>query len=302
MNDARENRRYRSLDMTLETCPVCNARLSVGLASWHRRCPSCQYEKAHLAISINDSVVSGEINEATRAQVLKDIRLSNFSEVLQAILVYKPDGGKLLDVGAAHGWFLELANLKFDSLGLEPDRAIATATLASGGNVRIGYFPEAVAPTEMFDVIIFNDVLEHIPNIKQVITDCKTHLNKNGLLVINLPSSDGIFYRLSALLCRLGIPGFFNRMWQKDLPSPHLHYFNRSNLVRLLRNSGLNVLHNERLESIKLAGLYSRLTYANNHQSIFVTVLSYCAIACMIPFLRILPSDIIYIIASHDSL
>jgi hypothetical protein len=44
----------------------------------------------------------------------------------------------------------------------------------------------------------------------------KTHLNQNGLLVINLPSSDGIFYRLGALLCRLGMPVFFNQMWQKD--------------------------------------------------------------------------------------
>ncbi len=254
-----------------------------------------------MAVSINDTVVSDNINESARAEALKDIRYENFGQILQAISFYKPDGGKLLDVGAAHGWFLELAGSKFNALGLEPDQTVAKETLGRGVNIRIGYFPEALAPTEMFDVIVFNDVLEHIPNISQVITDCKTHLNHNGLLVINLPNSDGIFYRVGALLCRLGTQGFFNRMWQKDLPSPHLHYFNRANLVKLLGNTGLHVLRNDRLESVKLAGLYRRLTYANNQQSLFSTVLSYCVVACMVPFLRILPSDIIYIIAKHDA-
>jgi 2-polyprenyl-3-methyl-5-hydroxy-6-metoxy-1,4-benzoquinol methylase len=284
--------------MAQETCPICNSTTSAGLTSWHRRCLNCRYEKAHLTVSINDQAISSNIDEPARAAVLEALRRENFGQILRAISGYKPHGGKLLDVGAAHGWFLELVGTKFDALGLEPDRTIATETLARGGNIRIGYFPDAIAPTEMFDIIIFNDVIEHIPNIKQVIADCKTHLNQNGLLVINLPSSDGIFYRLGALLCRLGMPGFFNQMWQKDLPSPHLHYFNSKNLVQLLRNTGFNILCNKRLESVKFTGLYSRLTYANNQHPLFSTVLSYCVVTCMIPFLRILPSDIIYIVAT----
>ena len=287
--------------MTPETCPVCSSTISAGLTSWHKRCLNCHYEKSYLAVSINDKAASSNIDEPARAAVLEALRRENFAQILRAISFYKPNGGKLLDVGTAHGWFLELVGPQFDALGIEPDRTIAKETLARGGNVRIGYFPEAITPTEMFDVIIFNDVIEHIPNIKQVIADCKTHLNQNGLLVINLPSSTGIFYRLGALLCRLGRPGFFNQMWQKDLPSPHLHYFNSANLVQLLRNTGFNVLCNKRLESVKFTGLYSRLTYANNQQSFLPTLFSYCVITCMIPFLRILPSDIIYIIATPDT-
>jgi hypothetical protein len=98
-------------------------------------------------------------------------------------------------------------------------------------------------------------------------------------------------------LCRLGYSSFFERMWQKGLPSPHLHYFNKSNLVQLLRMHDLSILHVGRLESIRLSGLYTRLAYAKGQQSFLQRVLIYCGVTTSLPFLRALPSDIIFVIA-----
>ena len=286
--------------MNQENCPVCNTTLSVGLTTWHRHCPSCRYEKADLGVSINDSTVSANIDESSRADALEGLRKANFNQILNTIATYKT-GGRLLDVGAAHGWFLDLAKTKFDALGIEPDQKIANESIARGCNIKVGYFPQVLSATETFDVIIFNDVTEHIPDITQVLKDCKAHLNIGGLLVINLPSSDGVFYRLSQLLYKIGMPASFERMWQKGLPSPHLHYFNHKNLVRLLISQELNVLQSQRLDSIKLSGLYTRLTYAKNKQSRLKNSLMFCVIAIVIPFLRILPSDIIYVVARKNS-
>jgi len=50
------------------------------------------------------------------------------------------------------------------------------------------------------------------------------------VLVLNLPTSGGSLYRVAKLLCRFGAKGFFERLWQRNLPSPHLHYFDDRNL------------------------------------------------------------------------
>lgn len=86
--------------------------------------------------------------------------------------------------------------------------------------VRPGYFPDALTPDESFDAIVFNDVIEHIPDIASALDACNARLSENGLLVLNLPNSRGFFYRLSKIFARLGWRNPFNRLWQKDLPSP----------------------------------------------------------------------------------
>ena len=267
-----------------------------GLTPWHQDCPRCRYEHANLEVAINHSIASAAIDESARADALKDLRQANFKQILKAIATYKTKG-TLLDVGAAHGWFLDLVRTQFDAVGIEPDEKIAGETIARGCAVKIGYFPQALSASDSFDVIIFNDVIEHIPDISQVLQDCKAHLNKDGLLVINLPSSNGVFYRLSRYLYRLGYSSFFERMWQKGLPSPHLHYFNKNNLVQLLRAHDLSILHADRLESIRLSGLYTRLAYTKGQQSFLQKILIYCGVATSLPFLRALPSDIIFVIA-----
>lgn len=78
-------------------------------------------------------------------------------------------------------------------------------------------------------------LIEHIPDINSIIAACHERLNDGGLLVLNLPSSDGVFYKLSRLFAAMGKFDFFERLWQKGLPSPHVHYFNRKNLSNLLQ-------------------------------------------------------------------
>ncbi len=40
---------------------------------------------------------------------------------------------------------------------------------------RKGYFPDALDKKEKFDVIVFNDVIEHIPNIEGALASCFQH-------------------------------------------------------------------------------------------------------------------------------
>lgn len=274
------------------TCIVCGSTKTAGLAGWHATCPACDYESAALSIAIN-AHGGPAVDEAEREAGLKALRLENFRTIVawarQHVGASRP---RLLDVGSAHGWFLETAREQFDVLGVEPDAVVGGRAAARGLPVRSGYFPDVLQDGERFDVIVFNDVIEHIPDIRSALAACHARLNDGGILVLNLPNSRGFFYRLSKLIARLGWRGPFERLWQKDLPSPHVHYFNPSNLQRLVVGQGFALAEAAELPALRAKGLLERLRCAGNVPT-FSLYAQYIAIMCAIPVLRMFPSDII---------
>ncbi len=273
-------------------CIVCDQPLLPGLRPWHRYCRGCGYEASALQPAINVDGAHEHVDEAARESGLRELRQQNFRRILEVLAgLTRPGPARLLDVGAAHGWFLELARLRFETLGIEPDRAVCAATLKLGLPVRAGYFPQALTDEERFDVIVFNDVIEHIPPIDQTLASCYAHLNESGLLVLNVPSSRGFYYRASKALARLSFGQFFSRMWQEGFPSPHVHYFAPSNLSRLVTACGFELVHSEGLKSVLTDGLYDRIAYSKGGRSMAL-LLTYFAVAATVPIIRLFPSDI----------
>ncbi|MBB3121319.1 class I SAM-dependent methyltransferase [Pseudoduganella violacea] len=221
------------------------------------------------------------------------MRAENFRIIVDRVSRLAPQSAaRLLDVGSAHGWFLEQASSRFEVLGIEPDQVVGERAAARGLPVRLGYFPDVLERDERFDVIVFNDVIEHIPDIGSALDACHARLNPGGLLVLNLPSSRGVFYRLSKLFARFNLRGPFERMWQKDLPSPHVHYFNEANLRALVGRHGFEEKQGFELASLKASGLLERLRFTGGvHPAVLYA--QYIVLRCVIPFLNLLPSDIV---------
>jgi len=273
-------------------CIVCGNTQTAGLAAWHATCPACHYESAALSVAINKPT-EVEINEAEREAALKALRLENFRAIVQyAKRHVRPGARRLLDVGSAHGWFLETAREHFDVLGIEPDAVVGSRAAARGLPVRAGFFPDVLEASERFDAIVFNDVIEHIPDIRSALDACRQHLNDDGILILNLPNSRGFFYRLSKLIARLGWRMPFERLWQKEMPSPHVHYFSADNLSQLVAPRGFELVDCAELPSLRAKGLRERLSYAGNVSTLSLW-LQYAVIMCAIPVLRVFPSDII---------
>jgi 2-polyprenyl-3-methyl-5-hydroxy-6-metoxy-1,4-benzoquinol methylase len=274
-------------------CIVCGTQQAPGLTLWHATCPSCAYESGALGGAINRRQEATAINEEEREAGLKALRLQNFAEVVACARRFAPHGGrKLLDVGSAHGWFLEVAREHFEVLGVEPDEVVGARAAARGLPVRQGYFPHALREGERFDVIVFNDVLEHIPQVDAALSACFDRLGPDGLLVLNLPSSRGFFYRLSKIMVRLGWRAPFERLWQKNLPSPHVHYFHPDNLAKLVAAHGFTMIHSGELPALRANGLLERLRCAGGIPLLSLYA-QYLAALCAIPVLRVFPSDII---------
>lgn len=282
--------------MLNELCPICQNSMNSKYEVWHLQCQKCNYENASLEPTINLLSSTLKVNEQEREKGLQDLRINNFNTLLTAIKTLKSNGGRLLEVGCAHGWFLNIAKNDFSVIGIEPDKNVYKLASQFRLNIRNGYFPESLENNERFDVIVFNDVFEHIPNIKNIIKSCYQHLNEEGILVLNLPSSDGVFYKISKIFNQCGISKFFERMWQKDLPSPHLHYFNMENISIFLKNNDFKVEAKGTLPTLTLKGLLKRISNVG-HLNIINRFLIYVGIVILFPIINIMPKDIIYVIA-----
>lgn len=262
--------------------------LHAGLAAWHRVCSGCGYEGSLLTPSINEAPAHGAIDEGLRDSGLRDLREHNFAMLLDRVTPLLP-GPRLLEVGSAHGWFVHAASARgLDTLGIEPDEAVCAAALRSGLPLRPGYFPQALQPGERFDAIVFNDVFEHIPGAVETLAACAQRLDAGGLLVLNLPSSRGLFYRTAKAFRRAGVRGFFERLWQKGLPSPHVHYFHADNLARLGRPQGFEPIATFHLPSVRLRGLYHRIAYVRTPLR-WMAPLVWAGVVAGWPLLALLP-------------
>ncbi len=290
----------RKDSMRNENCPVCLNELSPGYFTWHLKCKKCAYEKANLKPSINSNAAHQLIDENARATGLRELRQSNFKDILKEIKTIKPNGGSLLDVGCAHGWFLEIAQPDFKVLGIEPDHAVYEITKKQGYPLLEGYFPDVLADDLLFDIIVFNDVIEHIPSVIDTLNACRKHLKEDGILVLNLPTSSGFFYKLSKILVKLNLPKPFDRMWQKDLPSPHLHYFNIENLIQLTNKHGFKAIYSGSLPSIRSSGLYKRISYVDDKMKL-LSFFIYITVMLSMPFIKLFSSDIALVIVGKEN-
>lgn len=281
------------------TCLVCNSPLSAGLSAWHRTCRHCAYESASLAIAINDAAVQAVVDENARELALRALRQQNFRKVVALAREHAAPGARtLLDVGSAHGWFLEAAAEQFEACGIEPDEGVARHSVARGLPVRVGFFPQVLDAGERFDVIVFNDVIEHIPDIRAALRDCHERLPPGGILVLNLPSSQGLFYRLSKLMARFGLRGPFDRLWQVGMPSPHVHYFTPDNLAQLAQGAGFSLRHQSELQVVSAEGLWQRLTMVGQVNRVSAALQYVLIRAGVLPLARLFPSDIMVCIFS----
>lgn len=283
--------------MLNQFCSVCNSKMHSKIQSWHWECSTCGYEKSTFTPEINGNHAHEQVNEDLREKGLKSIRIENFNTLIRLIKESNKGDNRLLDVGCAHGWFIEIAQKQgFQAVGIEPDLNMYNLTTKRNLPVKNGFFPDVLSTTESFSVIVFNDVFEHIPDVKHILNACLSHTTPEGQLVLNLPSSDGIFYKTSKILAKIGFVSFFERLWQKGLPSPHLHYFNTKNLSKLLESNGYKVVSKGHLPTLRLKGLYARISFAKNH-SLPMKLFIYLALISIFPILSLLPSDIIYTIS-----
>lgn len=154
-----------------------------------------------------------------------------FGKFLDTIGKFHPHPGKILDVGTAGGSFLYAAKQRgWDVYGCEPSRWLCDWSKKHYGiDIKPGTIFEQKYQQNFFDVVTLWDVLEHTPDPKEVLRECRGILKKKGLLVVNYPD-------IGSWIARI-----MGRKWV-FLLSVHLYYFTRRTMVKMLQDSGFSVL------------------------------------------------------------
>ncbi|MEK9131685.1 MAG: class I SAM-dependent methyltransferase [Patescibacteria group bacterium] len=166
---------------------------------------------------------------------------SDFSELVQDGKTRKifeelgqRQGRTLLDVGCSSGEFLYWAQKAgFDVSGVELNPRTATIAKQNGLAVTVGTIESLPISAGTFDIIFLGDVIEHVPNPRKLIADCKRLLNPSGILIISTPNLDCLWGRITLSLYR------WFRIPPSTLTPPfHLFQFSKGNLDQLLSRSG----------------------------------------------------------------
>jgi len=222
-------------------CIACDNDLKQKVTSWSLQCERCGYWVSRIKVS-QELILNGNTDDSTdpkNIENLESVRIKNFISILDSIKKINPNVKSLLDVGCATGFFIKLAHgAGIDCVGVEPNVNMYNAAKSGPGEIINGFFPDVIKENQKFDVIIFNDVFEHIEDLKPVLNGCSNHLSENGLLVLNLPNSRGILFGLAKFLASIKILTPWNRLWQTMFYTPHLHYFAPNNLNLLLQKYG----------------------------------------------------------------
>jgi len=275
-------------------CPVCDSEMQNRRTSWRYRCPSCGFERSNFVPNVRGETerpVSYDADKHERGH--ERMRRRIYERILDILATITPLPGKtILDVGCSYGWFPEAArNRGMDALGIEPDYRSAEIAEKAGNKVIAGYFPDDLPDDRRFDVIIFNDVFEHLPDVRTSLALCRARLNPGGLLVLNLPSRKGSLYQTASVLDRIGVSPPLDRLWLKNFPSPHLSYFCPETLARLLTREAFVEAARKRLPIMEHRNLWTRIR-VDASASLPYTAAVWLALTVALPLLTLLPSDI----------
>lgn len=139
-------------------------------------------------------------------------------------------GKRVLDVGAAYGFFVAAARAEgFDAIGLEPVAACAAfAARELGVEIRTGRIEYAPLEPASFDVITLFDVIEHLASPADALRRIRTLLAPGGMVVVETGDLGGLLART------------VGSRWYYYDPPQHLTYFSLDSLTHVLRATGFH--------------------------------------------------------------
>lgn len=140
--------------------------------------------------------------------------------------------GHLLDVGCATGTLLEMSRLRGWQVSGVDLSAFATRIARDyyALDVKTGELAEASYPADYFDVLVMDDLIEHVLDPTGLVLEASRILKPGGLLTLNTPNRAGLWHRL------------MGHRWFHYKQTEHTYFFSPAVIRDLLSRCGLIVL------------------------------------------------------------
>lgn len=153
----------------------------------------------------------------------------HFLRRLQRLEVLLPSRGRLLDIGCADGFFLQLAQKRgWAVAGVELSAPMAKHAARSLAAPVVSDLAE-LGPMD-FDAITLWEVIEHLPDPLAELRRCRAHLRPGGVLMLSTPNT-GHWQAQRA-----------PEQWESYRPPSHLIYFTAATLRAAVDHADLQMV------------------------------------------------------------
>lgn len=208
----------------LYACPSC------GLKSTKLTVPYAQFIKEFYSAGYFTGVSSAGAYSnyaADKPYIARTMR--KFIAALKRVL---PPPARLLDIGCAYGYFVELALAAgYDAYGIDPSsHAAGRAKQRFNARIQEGTIGSVEFPDKRFDIITMLDVVEHLADPRTDLRKVAGLLADDGRILIATGDTESLTAKL------------LGRRWTFYIPPQHLHFFNKTTMTELLDQSGLEPL------------------------------------------------------------
>jgi len=202
------------------------------------RCPKCKLTKTEFtkryASFVNTFYSKGYFTGDPKYSAFsgyekdKQCITRNLQQVLRQVKKYVPTNAKVLDVGCAMGFMVELARLQgYDAYGFDPSSyALSHVSPTIKQYVAKATIATASYPKNSFDVIILTDIIEHVPDPVGSITILQQFLKRGGYIVIATGDTQSTAAKL------------LGKHWTFYIPPQHLVFLSKDTLTTILQRTG----------------------------------------------------------------
>ena len=230
-------------------CPVCGTQGDLVLKE---RLPDYDIVRCRrcCVLFVGTPIDTAEFYRETdypQAEVYEEHADSLYREARQTLRFAQRSVGhltdkRLLDVGCGMGHLLaEAQRLGADVTGVDVNKqAIAVAERSIGeGRVIHGTLESAALPDSHFDIVTANNLIEHLTQPAQFVSEVRRVLRPAGVLVIMTPDERALFHSVLRLAHRVTRGRFtFSGM----TPWGHVVLFSPATLSRLLKARGFRLV------------------------------------------------------------
>lgn len=219
-----------------QSCIVCQCPDSTVRFDGILQCTRCshvyadleRYVSTDLELLYQEEYFSGA--EYSDYVADRPVLQQNFRRRLRVLLrfVDRAEDKSLLEIGCAHGFFLDVAGPFFARVeGIDISAgAVTYARERVGVRAVCGNFLSHDYQGGLFDVICLWDTLEHLPEPHRFLAKAFRCLNDGGIIALTTGDIGSAVAKLRG------------RKWRLIHPPTHLHYFSRMSMRRVLRNQG----------------------------------------------------------------
>ena len=244
-------------------CPICKGKkqsfywamsgyrlakcLSCGFVwdHYHAENVLAQYDKNYFQ---NDNPKGGYANYFEGMRINRKTFIDRLSKVEKKL----GKKGKLLDVGCALGDCLDTARNKGwkDIHGVEVSVFAAKFAKERKLNVLNKTLKEAKFKSNTFDAILYQDVIEHVDDPINELSESYRILKKGGIIFLVTPDVGGWWHSL------------LKSKWYHYKPGEHIMYFTEKSLELALKNAGFKKIKTRKTYHVlSLEYVFNRLKY-----------------------------------------